>query len=321
VELADRHRLLPAAWCAALDRGLMRPLPAEARAAVERRLTTGTTQPAFAMQAAYEANRTLLERQLAQWSEVEERFRTAGVEAVPLKGLHGILAGWWPDAAARPMDDLDVLVAPEHAQAADRVLAELGYLRAPENDWADHHLPQRWSDGVCIEVHTALSTSRSANVLPAADVLRAGRLTTTHAVVHLIEHAQLQHEGHRLAYLHLGRMYELAVVAGGPHAEEIDWDEVRARFDRAGVRPALERYLVMARALLGATVPARAPQPGDVLYAARCGLDLEHTLLGRLQFYAVKAPARLSADRMRRLYGHGNVWRHRARHVRRLARS
>ena len=84
--------------------------------------------------------------------------------AVPLKGWHGLLAGWWPDPAARVMRDLDVLVSEHDAPRAAQVLGDLGYLAmAGDHDpHADHelapvHLPGRAGS---IEIHTAVLVRR-----------------------------------------------------------------------------------------------------------------------------------------------------------------
>lgn len=57
---------------------------------------------------------------------VLEAFETAEVPLVLLKGSY-LVRFVYPDAALRPMDDVDVLVPPEHAKRSQAVLAELGY--------------------------------------------------------------------------------------------------------------------------------------------------------------------------------------------------
>jgi hypothetical protein len=59
-------------------------------------------------------------------TEIEDTFRRDGIPLIVLKGL--ALAGRvYPDPACRPMDDIDLLVKPEHLQAASRSLLSLGY--------------------------------------------------------------------------------------------------------------------------------------------------------------------------------------------------
>ena len=319
ISLAARSRLLAAVWCEGVARQALAPVPAPARATIASRLPSGAVVAELVLQDAYEDSRERLGRQLAAWETVDRQFRAAGIRAVPLKGLHTVLDGWWPDPAARMMTDLDLLVARARPTAADRILAELGFLAMPVNDWADHHLPQRWRDDTGIELHTSLSTARVPQLLPAAEALAGaadcGRLSTTHAVVHLIAHAQLQHEGHRLGRLDLARLYDLAAVSSGPRAGEIDWAEVRWRFATVGAAAVLRRWLVAARAVYAAELPAPPARPDDLLAAAVAGLRLEGTALGRLQFYALKAPERLSAERMSALYGPGRTWRRRLTHA------
>jgi hypothetical protein len=321
ISLAARSRLLAAVWCEGVARGALTPVSAAVRAAIAARLSSAAVVPELVLQDAYENSRERLGRQLAAWEVVDLRLREAGIRALPLKGLHTVLDGWWADPAARMMTDLDVLVRAGEASAADRILAELGFVLAPANDWADHHLPQRWleDEDVCIELHTSLSTARVPQLLRAPEALAEaagrGRLTTTHATVHLIAHAQLQHEGHRLGQFDLARLYDLAAVSGGPRAAEIDWAEVRWRFASAGAGAALRRWLVAARAVYAAELPAPPARPGDLLAAAVAGLRLEGTALGRAQFYALKAPERFSAERMIALYGPGPIWRRRLAHA------
>jgi hypothetical protein len=218
------------------------------------------------------------------------------------------------------MTDLDLLVPAEQAFEADRLLGDLGYAAVPPSDLSDHHLAPRWSEhpAVGIELHTALTKERWSPVLPASTVLDAavdGRMTTTHAVVHSIAHGQLHHEGYRLGRLQLRRLYELAVVADSPRASEIDWNQVRHAFRRVRAESALDSHLYLARALFGAAVPAPPSRTKTRVHAALVRADPASTRLGNLRYWALNTPRAFAAGRMGRLYGPGNVWSHRLRHV------
>ncbi|HEX5587321.1 MAG TPA: nucleotidyltransferase family protein, partial [Acidimicrobiia bacterium] len=116
LDLAAAHALVPALWSAWVAAG--RPvLPEAAAAAVERTAPSGRGVPEIVLRRAYAANAARTDRLLDTGVEVLERLRAAGIPAVPLKGLHALLTGVWPDPAARTMADLDVLVP--HAAADD----------------------------------------------------------------------------------------------------------------------------------------------------------------------------------------------------------
>jgi hypothetical protein len=272
------------------------------------------------LQDAYDDNLAHLDELLAAWRSIVSEFAAAGIVAVPLKGLHANLDGWWRDPGARAMVDLDILVPAKQAAAAAALLDGSGFLAAPGNDWADHHLPQRWREGsrVCVEVHTALTTARWQGVLPAADVLRHDRtrLSTTHAVIHLIAHAQLHHEAHRLRALPLGPLLETAVVAASARGAEIDWEEVRARFVAGRAERALDAHLELARSLFGAAIPQPQSRLRAKAHAILCKLDLEHPTLHRGRAPLVYGRRAFAGDRMRLLYGQGNLWALRWRHLR-----
>jgi len=318
--LADRHDLLPALWRAEVDAGCWAPLPPEALAVVTAHFQPGSTQPPLLCQQAYEANRPRVQDLMAQGEAVLGALGRAGIVAVALKGLHALRDGWWPDPVARVMRDLDVLVAPADARAAQAVLGDLGYRSLPSGHdaYADHelpavHLPDRSGS---VELHTALVVSRWRGVLPAQDVLAAGSpMSTTDAVVHSIAHAQLHDEAHLLGRLALRSAHELAVLAAGPRADQIDWDRVRARFATVRASGALDAHLHLARAAFGAAVPepsGRLPAVGR--------LAVGRWLLARPRWavryeQAAFAPRALSAERMRARYGPGWVWRSRALHV------
>jgi hypothetical protein len=100
---------------------------------------------------------------LAQRSDLLTMARLlsdAGIRAVALKGPW---LAWYayPSPALRPMNDIDLLVAPEQAMAAYELLLAAGYKQArayetsPEHALShDWHLPQLASpDGMVVELH------------------------------------------------------------------------------------------------------------------------------------------------------------------------
>lgn len=60
------------------------------------------------------------------WTELLGRLRRARVEPLVLKGM-AFAGSLWRDPAARPMDDVDLLVRRRDVEAAARVLTDVGY--------------------------------------------------------------------------------------------------------------------------------------------------------------------------------------------------
>lgn len=61
-----------------------------------------------------------------QLTELLEGWNAAGLRPIALKGVH-LAERVYGDPALRPMNDIDVLFAPDEVAAAERVLADLGY--------------------------------------------------------------------------------------------------------------------------------------------------------------------------------------------------
>ncbi len=114
------------------------------------------------MAAAYLRQKSLAQAQTAAMLETLRALSGRGIEALVLKG--GALAHLvYPEPGLRPMEDIDILVAPDCAALAREVLLSLGYVAPPESSRYDrlyHHLPMahRQDSGhtVCIELHREL---------------------------------------------------------------------------------------------------------------------------------------------------------------------
>jgi hypothetical protein len=319
LDLAAAHDLLPTLWRAGVDRGWFTSLPAPALAAVEARFAPGRTQPALELQRAYVDNVDRLDDLLEQGERLLRALGDDAVPAVPLKGWHSIREGWYSDPAVRVMRDIDVLIPIDRAADAVRVAERLGYepIDDPLDDYADHQLPAMASPGRLgsLELHTALVVSRWRDVLPAQAVLTTALMTTTQALVHAIAHAQLHDEAFLLRHRPLRALHETAVLSRSPRASEIEWSEVRRCFDRVGAAHALDAHLQLARELFGADVPPPRSRWRSRLHARLCDVELVSPRGARAYRAAVFAPRALSRPRMQKLYGPGNVWRSRLRHI------
>jgi|GEM_PF-632184 len=116
------------------------------------------------MAGAYLRQKSIARAQNAALLQALCAFSEQGIEAVVLKG--GILAPLlYPEPGLRPMEDLDILVAPARCEQARQILLSLGYFAPPASsryDRLSHHLPgaQREDSGhtVCIELHREVFT-------------------------------------------------------------------------------------------------------------------------------------------------------------------
>ena len=72
------------------------------------------------------------------------RLAEVGLTAVPVKGAV-LMTGAWPFPAARPMADIDVLVAPTHRERARATMVAAGFRQVATEAWEDTFLG--WGDG------------------------------------------------------------------------------------------------------------------------------------------------------------------------------
>lgn len=98
----------------------------------------------------------LLDERLAL---VLDAFERRGIEAILLKGIH---TAWefFPEPGTRPMSDIDLLVAPEHAAEARRALSELGFM---EGKAAALPLRSEWHLASATSIHASLDVDHAEN--------------------------------------------------------------------------------------------------------------------------------------------------------------
>lgn len=225
----------------------------------------------------------LLQRELA---ELLAALAAASVPAIPLKGSL-LTSFYYPEPGLRPMNDVDVLVRPEHEPRALAALAELGYeiivrswkhvqiakpqARGPIVSYEGEHPENPRS----LDLHTRLSEQfwgiryrldEEAWRGSASDELlgQPARIMRPAALLHhLAVHATADGIARRLRLLHLN---DIAMVAAsvGPAG----WDEiVRGARERRE-----ERFVYASLALTARYYPA---VPADVLAALRPGVPAE----------------------------------------------
>lgn len=163
--------------------------------------------------------------------------QAADIQALVLKGA-ALAALVYPRLGLRPMSDLDILVQPQQAAAAQQLLLQQGYQLNPhaEPAPADHrHLPvlmvQREGLTVSIEIHRSLASGLlMAEGKPFAQLWAtavpfsiqgqtAYSLGPADMLWHLYHHASAEHT-------RLIRLLDLTAVAE-QYANDIDWTEIR----------------------------------------------------------------------------------------------
>jgi hypothetical protein len=87
-------------------------------------------------------------------AEIADAFARSGLRLIVLKGLP--LAEWlYPNPACRPMEDIDILVRPEHLPSASRLILSLGYSDKTFGI-EDYRNPET---GIVVDLHTELLNS------------------------------------------------------------------------------------------------------------------------------------------------------------------
>ena len=322
--LADEHRLLPAVWAALRRRGVG-PVPASARG---RPGAEGS--PLVVLERAYLENVTHTERLAVLRDQAIEVLADAGVETVPLKGAHWMLAGWLADPATRTTVDVDLLIDPARAHDAERALRGAAFTTIEEVDdeWADHQLPALLapSGAASVELHLAPLISAHRSVLTREEIIAAASPvpnsggpplpSATDAVTLLIAHALLQGFDHRFRRLPLRALVDLVSLRDAGMLDDVDWNRVEQCFARAGETAALAGFAAAGRDLMGVDLPVRTSGGDRWLTAARRSLDSPRR--ARWQTRRAVLGLALCAPRMDRLYGTtdpaGRSWA-RVRHV------
>lgn len=248
---------------------------------------------------------TFLEgRLLRAVSALEE----AGIRAVLLKGA-GLALTVYRGFSERPMADVDLLVAPDQAATAQRIITQQGWLHrtdVPRERPYDHHqhlppLEDREGVGVGLEIHTDLFAREHPFAIAAADVRRRAREASFHGHAVLVPdpYDQLLHACLHFSWSHEMRFgawktfSDLDVLARSGH---LDWDEF-VRQARAA-RGASCCFWAMRLA----TELAAAPIPPEVLAALRPSMPraLERRLVRHFALQLIRGEAACPSDGLTR---------------------
>lgn len=215
---------------------------------------------------------------LGTLNEVIVEIERDGLEMLVLPGA--TLLDLYPDTGCRPMDDVDVLVRPEHAEAAAGLLRRLGF-RQPR----DHEELFVRGDSM-VDVHTDLVNGTRvrarhlAGWMAPEEVWQRRRrwevgggcaawcLCREDEVLYTAVHA-LRHSYRRLAWF-----CDLHRLLG----QSLDWGLVRGRAERFN----LSRSLAYGLRYLEQEAGAALPEPASALWRSTPLGPVEERLLTRL---------------------------------------
>jgi hypothetical protein len=257
VGMAGRHLLTPGLWSALATRGATGLLPPDLREYVE---------------ALHALNARRNARLREQVEDVAAAMHGAGVRAAFLKGTALLLLGHYPDAGARFIGDIDLLVAEDRTEAAARALAALGYQRLPDGAAHVHDRIRLVHPGrpAMIELHQCAIQLAMEPLMPTRPVLARAVAAGGGAalvpglvdlVVHNVAHAMIQHGFFRQAEVPLRDAYDLVLLAD--HSRALDWPAVSRRLAIGPWGPDILAFYAGATNAVfpGARLPAPDPSP------------------------------------------------------------
>jgi Uncharacterised nucleotidyltransferase len=256
----------------------------------------------------------------AQLIQVMDRFRQAGISAVPYKGpVIGVQA--YEDITLREFEDLDIIVRQRDMPRINEVVTGLGY--RPKFPWIlstgagsalvpGEYQYREHSRGVVLELHTE-NTLRHFPVAPDLDdlarhlvpVFLSGHEIRTFAPEDAL--VMLCIHGSKDFWERISWIADIAeLILASP---ELDWDAVGARADSWNARRILHLGLALASEMLDARLPDEvAARVQDDRVAAALASEVAHRLLRREQ-HAFGSAGRFSFRR-RMLEGSLAGWRY-----------
>jgi hypothetical protein len=193
--------------------------------------------------------------------ELTSALAARGVRPVLLKGAD-FARRLYPNAALRPMSDLDLWISAAEVPPAERALASLGYRPgAPEMSpglaRAIRHA-RLYVGGarrdVAIDLHWSLVGHDTDRRAPALDWFqvraRDSRLDATASLLYIAAHMKLQHYDERLPLIWLSDFYLLSLLP------EVDWDALFAAARDFRWETALAATAAEVSSRLGLELPA-----------------------------------------------------------------
>lgn len=213
-----------------------------------------------------------------------DRFNQAGIPIIPLKGLY-LADLLYEDPALRPTSDLDLLVKTQDVQASQQILEEAGCTKlADEDQGAEYHVSYVTTDGragnVLIELHWALGESHVAGLdvesiwHSASPITWENRTIWAMALPDLFLYTCLHAVKDGLASIR--SLLDITLLLER-YGQDLPWQELAQRVNRARLETPLSLSLLLSRELLGASVPS------EFLSAIRPSRNLSR-LLGQALF-------------------------------------
>lgn len=226
-----------------------------------------------------ELNRLRNQHILSELQAVARLLNEKGIEPVLLKGVAYLAGKVYPDAAARYLLDIDLLIPEEQLPRAAEILMKNGFQRDDTDPFGlfRHHHPPLWRGSISIELHHRLGLGPCESVLSAAEVFRSAssidldgirvRLPSpTHLMTHLVMHSQLRHPYDERVWPPLRALCDV-VQLDRCFGADVNWEDIGGRFRKASRYGLLVLHLLDIRDSLGFMTP----------------LDLRLTMLLRLR--------------------------------------
>lgn len=261
IALANRHYMVPALYCALLQRGLLELLPDQAReyAAAVHALNVKRNQDL-----------------LAQLVRVTRLLNDAGIEPVLIKGAAALVEQWMPDPGSRFMFDLDLLVMKGEGERAFALLCEAGYEISGDKGSAGisvgHHYPalQREGEPALLELHIRPLSQKCAAVVDNQMIMQGAEQiifgpmqgvkawlpSPTEQVLLSILHSEVSHENHAIGQFDIRHAWDLPWFTRH-HGEEVAWGEIKARAMEAGYGRELMGYFLLLEGYFALANPYR----------------------------------------------------------------
>jgi hypothetical protein len=212
-------------------------------------------------------SRQRAERTLGEIEFAVGRLNAKGIRPVILKGGAALVEELYPDAGARLLMDIDLLVPEPQVPRAVAALAAAGFAaHAPQRRWVTietHDLPTQihasWPVG--IEIHRRLLPRIYPGLVEPEAVIASAEPVCFRGTEALLPHPS-DRIAHHVAHSHVMNgeaatgipqmrlLLELALIIRR-HADGADWAEIDRRFSAQGRRAALTGALSLCGTLLG----------------------------------------------------------------------
>ena len=202
-------------------------------------------------------------RHQAEFVRLAAAVEPQGIRLLALKGLH-LASSVYPLAVLREMNDIDVLVRPEHLDDAAATAQALGYVAMHKvgvrASRVTHHLPRLVKPGTGLELHWRIAPEGQPPLADPMDLWdraepnalagNAFELCPEDALLHICAHATVSHffdQG-------LRPLCDVRALVA-KHGGRIDWEVVAVRAGDWRCERGVALTLRLAEHLLGAAIP------------------------------------------------------------------